>query len=302
MFKRVLITGANGLVGQKLTSIFAADHDFDLLVTARQPASRNTSAGAGYVPLDIADKRAVKDLVWNFSPDYILNAAAYTNVDGCETHKEDCWKANVTAVENLASACKLSESRLIHISTDYIFDGKAGPYDELATPNPISYYGKSKLAAENAVRLMGDNWAIVRTMVVFGKAEGVKANFALWLIGELVKGNPVKIVDDQFGNATLADDLARGIYQLVRKDRTGIYNMAGHDMLTRYEFALKVAKLFKCDPALITPVKTASFNQPAPRPLKSGLITLKAESELGIKFLTSDESIVRLKQQMENLN
>lgn len=297
MYRRVLIIGANGLVGQKLTDIFSNDRRFDLLISARQSEAYNKAASFGYVQLDATNLSNVKELVWNFSPEIIINAAAYTDVDGCEREKELSWKANVTAVENLITASRLVGARVVHISTDYVFDGKAGPYDETATPNPLSYYGKEKLASENAVRASGENWAIVRTMVVYGVAPKVKKNFAIWLAQELKKGNKVNIVCDQFGNTTLADDLARGIYELVRQNKRGLYHMAGSDILSRYEFARKLADEFGFDKSLIHPIKTAELNQLAVRPLQSGLITLKAQAELGITFLSSEESLKKFKEQ-----
>jgi dTDP-4-dehydrorhamnose reductase len=297
MYRRVLIVGANGLVGQKLTEIFSNDRNFDLLISARQSEAYNKAASFGYVQLDATNLAAVKELVWNFSPEVIINAAAYTDVDGCEREKELSWKANVTAVENLVTASRLVGARVVHISTDYVFDGKAGPYDETATPNPLSYYGKEKLASENAVRASGENWAIVRTMVVYGVAPKVKKNFAIWLVQELKKGNRVNIVCDQFGNTTLADDLARGIYELVRQNKRGLYHIAGSDILSRFEFAQKLAKEFGFDTSLIHPIRTAELNQLAVRPLQSGLITLKAQAELGITFLSSEESLKKFKEQ-----
>ncbi len=289
--------GANGLVGQKLTEIFSQDRSFDLLISARQSEAYNKAASFGYVQLDATNLAAVKELVWHFAPEVIINAAAYTDVDGCEREKELSWKANVTAVENLVMASRLVGARVIHISTDYVFDGKAGPYDETAVPNPLSYYGKEKLASENAVRASGENWAIVRTMVVYGVAPKVKKNFAIWLVQELQKGHRVNIVCDQFGNTTLADDLARGIYELVRQNKRGLYHMAGSDILSRYEFARKLADVFGFDKSLIHPIKTAELNQLAVRPLQSGLITLKAQAELGVTFLSSEESLKKFKEQ-----
>lgn len=297
MYKRVLIIGANGLVGQKLTEIFSHDRRFDLLISARQSEAYNQAASFGYVQLDASHLATVKELVWNFSPEIIINAAAYTDVDGCEREKELSWKANVTAVENLVAASRLVGARVIHISTDYVFDGKAGPYDETAIPNPLSYYGKEKLASENAVRASGENWAIVRTMVVYGVAAKVKKNFAIWLAQELKKGNKVNIVSDQFGNTTLADDLAHGIYELVRQNKRGLYHMAGSDILSRFEFARKLAHEFGFDSSLIHPIKTAELNQLAARPLQSGLITLKAQAELGVTFPSIDESLRTFKRQ-----
>lgn len=297
MYKRILITGSNGLVGQKLTAVFAEDRSMDLLATSRQPATANTSSSFGYTPLDMTSRGDVKELVWNFEPDVIINAGAYTNVDGCEREKEVSWRANVTAVENLVAASRLVGAKLLQISTDYVFDGKSGPYDETSLPNPLSYYGREKLAAENAVRNSGDNWLIVRTMVVYGIAQQVKKNFAIWLSGELSQGRNVRVVDDQFGNPTLADDLARGIYELVRRGKKGVYNIAGADFMSRYDFAVRLAETFGFDPSLVSPIKTSDLGQPAPRPLLSGLITLKAQAELGLNFFTADESLRLFKGQ-----
>lgn len=299
MYTRVLITGANGLLGQKLVNCFAADKSFDLLGTSRQKEPYNQTASFGYISLDTTDRGAVKELIWNFEPDYIINAAAFTNVDACEREKEVSWKANVSAVENLIAGARLVKAKIIHVSSDYIFDGKNGPYDELQSPNPLSYYGRAKLAAENVIRNSGEHWAIIRTMVIYGIANKVKKNFAMWLVEELSQGHPVKVVTDQIGNVTLADDLARGIYLLVCKGKRGVYNMAGSDILPRFEFAVKLAKVFGYDPNLISPIKTCELNQPAARPLRSGLITLKAETELGIHFLNSTEGLRLFKAQYE---
>ncbi len=296
-YKRILITGANGLLGQKLTACFAQDSNYDLLTSSRQDYSKCKSYSFGYIKLDITDTKSVKELIWNFEPDVIINAGAYTNVDGCEREKELSWKINVSGVENLVNASRLVGSRIVHISTDYIFDGKHGPYDERTTPNPLSYYGRGKLASENVVRSSGNDWAIVRTMVVYGVGYDLNKNFATWLVGELSQGNPVTIVDDQIGNSTLVDDLANGIYLLVKKNKKGIYNIAGSEIISRYDFAVALAKTFDYDPSLIKPIKTRDLNQLAPRPLNSGLITLKAESELGYRFLSLKESLRMFKSQ-----
>ncbi|HXG01325.1 MAG TPA: NAD(P)-dependent oxidoreductase, partial [Bacteroidota bacterium] len=209
-----------------------------------------------------------------------------------------CWKTNVEGVENIIEAARRNDTMVIHISTDYVFDGRSGPYTENDRPEPLSYYGKSKLASENALRSSGLPYLIARTMVLYGFAPGVKPNFALWLIENLEKGRKVNVVDDQYGNPTLVDDLAYGLIQGFEMGRTGIYHLAGRDIVSRYEFALKLAKVFNFDPALINPVKTADLKQPAPRPLKSGLITLKAEVELGYKPSTVEQGLIILKTQL----
>jgi dTDP-4-dehydrorhamnose reductase len=240
----------------------------------------------------------VREAVAASTPDVIINCAAITNVDACETERDLAWKVNVVGLENMIDAAKRENARIVHISSDYIFDGKEGPYAEDDRPNPISYYGKTKLAGENALRTSDVPYVVARTMILYGYAPGTKANFALWLIQNLEKHESVRVVDDQFGNPTLADDLAYGLIKAVELERTGIYNIAGREIISRFEFAQRLARVFGFDPDLITPIKTAQLRQPAPRPLKSGLITLKAEVELGFKPATLEEGLAILKSQL----
>ncbi len=296
--RKILVVGSNGLLGQKLCEVIVRGGAYNLTISSVEDRPIRHVVGAQYVKCDITNKKEVKSLVSACKPDMIMNAAAMTNVDGCETERELCWKINVEGVENLIDAAKKNSSKLIHVSTDYVFDGKSGPYVEDDRPEPLSYYGKSKLAAENALRSSDIPFMIARTMVLYGFAPGVKLNFALWLIESLEKKKAVTIVDDQYGNPTLVDDLAYGLIQGFEMERTGVYNIAGRDILNRYEFALKLAKVFNLDASLITPIKTASLQQPAPRPLKSGLITLKAEVELGYKPSTAEQGLLILKTQL----
>lgn len=296
--KKILVIGSNGLLGQKLCEIIVRGGAYNLTIASIEEKPIRQVVGAQYVQVDIANKKEVKSLVNTCSPDVIINAAAMTNVDDCETERELCWRINVDGVENIADAARIRDTKVIHVSTDYIFDGKSGPYTEDDRPEPLSYYGKSKLASENLLRTSGVPFLIARTMVLYGFAPGVKANFALWLIESLENKKPVNVVDDQIGNPTLVDDLAYALIQGFEMERTGIYNIAGRDIVNRYEFALKLAKVFNLDASLIKPIKTASLKQPAPRPLKSGLVTLKAEVELGYKPSTSEQGLLILKTQL----
>ncbi len=296
--KKILVVGSNGLLGQKLCEIIARSGAYALAIGSVEDKPLRPVVGAQYVQCDLTNKKETKSLVGASKPDIIINAAAMTNVDACETQREACWKINVEGVEHLCEAAKRQNAKLIHISTDYIFDGKSGPYTEDDRPEPLSYYGKSKLASENAVRTAGIAFVIARTIVLYGFAPGVKSNFALWLIQNLEEGKSVRVVDDQFGNATLVDDLAYGLMQACEMDREGIYNIAGRDIASRYYFAITLAKVFEFDPALITPIKTVELKQPAPRPMKSGLITLKAEVELGYKPTTTEQGLRILKTQL----
>ena len=296
--KRILVIGCNGLLGQKVSELLVRGSTYVLTLASVESTLVRQLLSADYAQLDITSTKDVRHVVSACEPEVIINCAAMTNVDECETARELAWKINVEGVEHIIEAARKNDAKVIHVSTDYIFDGKAGPYDEEARPEPLSYYGKSKLASENALRTSGLDYVIARTMVLYGYAIGVKPNFALWLVQNLEKKNPVRVVDDQFGNPTLADDLAYGIISALELGRKGIYNIAGREIVSRYEFGLRLAKVFDFDPGLITPIKTAHLNQPAPRPLKSGLVTLKAEVELGFRPSTVEEGLFILKQQL----
>lgn len=298
-FQRILVMGANGLLGQKMVRKFSSVGDYDVLATAKGSKLEDSTVSCGFISLDISDRKAVKEIVRDFEPDLIINCAAMTNVDKCEAEKELCWQINSDGVLHLAEASKPNKIRLIHFSTDYVFDGKNGPYREDAKVNPLSYYGKSKLAGENAIIASGIDYVIFRTMVVYGLGINTKANFATWLVNELKANRPVNIVTDQVGNATLVDELAEAAFLASKKSVSGIYNAAGKDILSRYDFAVQLANVFNLDTKLINPIVTQSLKQPAPRPLNSGLIIFKAETELGYKFSTAEEGLIRFKQQLK---
>ncbi|MCB0721360.1 MAG: dTDP-4-dehydrorhamnose reductase [Ignavibacteriae bacterium] len=291
------MTGANGLLGQAIISLFTRETDYEL-ITSSVEDKPFLEYGHKYEKLDIMNKEEVKKLIGYYEPDVIINCAAYTEVDKCETERELCWRLNVDGVKNIIIAAKKCDAKIIHFSTDYIFDGKNGPYTEDATPNPLSFYGRSKLASENALISSGIEHVIIRTMVLYGIGNTIKKNFALWLVETLKKKQAVTIVTDQIGNSTIADDLAYGTYKIIEKNRTGIYNIAGKDILSRYDFALKLCEVFGFDKKLVSPILTSELSQPAPRPLNSGLIVLKAEADLGIKLMDSLESLRLLKIQL----
>jgi len=294
---KVLITGSNGLLGQAVTAIFTRESDFELILTSVEEKSF-MGLDSNYHQLDITSKEQVKSAIANHQPGVVLNCAAFTDVDKCETERELCWKLNVDAIKNLIIATRPHNIKLVHISTDYIFDGKHGPYDEEAIPNPVSFYGRSKLAAENAIFASGINAAIIRTMVLFGVGQNVKPNFAVWLINKLSANEKINIVDDQVGNSTIVDNLAFGILKVIESEKSGIFNIAGKDIESRLDFAYKLCEVFGYDKGLISIIKTASLSQPAQRPLNSGLITLKVQSELQFKPFDTMEALQLLKFQL----
>lgn len=295
--KRILITGSNGLLGQKVVEIFSRSN-YSLLLTSIEDKSVFNEEMLPYRQLDTTNRQDVRSVIEEIEPEVIVHTAAITDVDACETKREAAWKVNVGSVENLVYAAKLVGAKIIHLSTDYVFDGKSGPYTELDRPNPLSYYGRTKLASENVLKTSGIPSTVIRTMVLYGVGYNVKLNFALWLAKNLSEGKPVKVVDDQVGNPTLVDDLAFAIVKIVELDRNGLYHVAGANLVNRYEFALALARIFDFDKKLITPVKSSAFKQPAPRPLKSGLITLKAETDLGVKMSGVEQGLKILKNQI----
>jgi dTDP-4-dehydrorhamnose reductase len=294
---KILITGANGLLGQAVTNLLKRETDYEIINSSIEDQPYY-DADNKYYQLDITQRDDLKKFIHGIMPDAIINCAAYTDVDKCETERELCWKLNVDAVKNLIIASRISNAKVIHYSTDYIFDGKNGPYSEDATPNPVSFYGRSKLASENALLSSGIDFAILRTVVLFGMGVNVKQNFAIWLFNKLKVGEPVNIVDDQISNNTMVDDLAYGTLKIIEKNSKGIYNIAGKDIISRIEFAMILCDVFKFDRNLVNRIKTKDLNQPASRPLKSGLITLKAEAELGFKPMSTFEAVSLLKIQL----
>lgn len=297
--KRILVTGSNGLLGQKVVELLSRSSIYNLLLTSRQERSVFEEETLPYRMLDTSAKQEVRKVVDEIEPDIIVHTAAMTNVDQCEAERGAAWRANVASVENLVHAAKLVGAWIIHISTDYVFDGKNGPYDELARPNPLSYYGRTKLASENVLRTSGVRHTILRTMVLYGAGFSVKLNFALWLLKNLSEEKPVKVIDDQIGNPTLADDVAYAVVKVMELERAGLYHVAGPDLMSRYEFALAFAKAFNFNIRLITPVKTASMKQPAARPLRSGFITLKAQTDLDLRLSGVRHGLTVFKNQID---
>lgn len=297
---RILVTGCNGLLGQRLLTTFSHDgNDLYGMDLARCPINKGMSFN--YLSQDLTSHKSTVNSIRDIDPEIIIHTAAMTGVDDCETERGKCWQANVTATEYVVKAAKGAEAKVIYISTDYIFNGKDGPYSEEHPADPISYYGRSKLAGENVVRGGMINYAIVRSIVLYGLGLQAKASFLSWLLKMLRESKEVRIVTDQWGNTTIADDVALGISKIIELNRTGIYNIGGRDFLSRFDFARIAARYFQLDADLIHPISTAELNQPAPRPLKSGLIIDKAERDLGVTFRSLKESFALYKSQEEGI-
>ena len=299
--KRILICGSNGLLGQRLALLLGHETDYEVLNTSHHRSFVLDRQLFDYTQLDITSKSDVKSLVSSFRPDIILNAAAMTNVDACESDREAAWRANVVAVENLVEVARRIQAKLIHISTDYIFDGKNGPYKEDDRPNPINYYGKTKLAGENAIRSGGLPFVILRTIDLYGTGVNVKNNFALWVINNLREGKAIRCVDDQIGNPTYVGDLASAVEKTIVQNKEGIYHVCGAEPISRYDFAVTAADVFEFDRTLIERIHSSQFVQRAPRPLMTAFVLEKAKRELGFHPMTSAEGLETLKRELVHL-
>lgn len=294
--KKILICGSNGLVGQHLTKKLNTQKDFDLLHTSNRNSFYLSDFKGDFTQLDITNKKDVKNLVLNFKPDVIVNTVAISNVDFCETEKDTAWKVNALGVENLISAANIINAKLIHLSTDYLFDGKKGDYSETDRINPINYYGKTKHAAENFIISSELNFCILRPVVIFGFGKNLKTNFPFWVIESLRKKNKINCATDQISNPTFANQIADAIIFATKNDLTGIYNLCGETKISRFDLAVKCAKIFKLDENLITPILSSELKQKAPRPLNTTLNISKAKSDFKIEFLEIDKALSKMKE------
>ena len=295
--KRILIIGSNGMLGQSLTTHFMFRKDVELMCTSFEEESFYSDLL--YAQIDISSSKEVKKLIKDFYPDVIINSAAYTNVDGCETEKELSWSINVTGVENIVKYGRTCDAHLIHISSDYIFDGENGPYSENEIPNPISYYGREKLAGENAILAGRIRHTIIRTNVLYGATQFGRPDFVKWVYDSLSKNKIIRIVKDQINNPTYIDDLSSAISKIIEFEKEGVFNIGGAEILSRLDFTLKIAEYFELDKSLITPIVTSDLNQPAPRPLNSGLVNLKAETELNYHPLSIEKTLFLMKRSIQ---
>ena len=288
---KILVTGSNGLLGQKLTELLESDQSVELITTAARPAALPISRGK-FSLLDITDAAAVDRLVDEVKPEVIINTAAMTQVDHCETQREACWKANVTAVEYLVKAAKRNNAHLIHVSTDFIFDGTKELLDESAVPNPVNFYGNSKLAGEKVILESDISWSILRTVLVFGVTKDMsRSNIILWVKKSLEQGKTIQVVNDQWRTPTLAEDLAMGCYLAAKKKARGIFNISGKDYLSVYDIAIRTAEFFRLDKSLIKETDSTKFTQPARRPPRTGFVIDKARKELGYEPRSFEEGL-----------
>ena len=296
---KILITGANGLLGTYLVrDLMQAGHE--VLATGLGPARlHETISGRGieYNEMDIRDPMAIRRVLEAWKPEWVLHNAAWAQPDSCETQPAACWDVNVTATRFLLDAAKDAGAAFLFVSTDFVFDGKAGPYREDDATGPVNYYGCSKMVAEKAVRESGLHWAIVRTVLVYGQSPTVQRfNLLSWVRDKLTAGERIRVVNDQYRTPTYAGDLAKGIRLVMEKNIPGIFHISGADFMTPYDMAVATARALHLDETLIDAVHAGTFSQPAQRPARTGFIIEKARRMLGYEPLSFTEGLLKMFQ------
>lgn len=291
----ILITGANGFLGYYLTRQLL-DKKFRVIATGKGDCRLPFSADSNfsYEQMDFTDPYSVHDVFEKYKPAIVVHGGAMSKPDECE---QDQWQAYLVNVEGTVTTLQNAaenKSFFIYMSTDFIFDGEKGMYKEDDKANPINYYGKTKLEAEEAVKEYENDWAIVRTVMVYGKPILSRSNILSIVKEKLEKGEFYKVVDDQVRTPTYVEDLAAGIVQIIERKAKGVFHLSGKDVMTPYQMACRTADYLGLDKPLIQRVTAADFSQPAKRPALTGLNIDKARKELGFEPLSFEEGIKKM--------
>ena len=301
--KTILVTGSNGLLGQKLTELALAGSRVKLIATNRGSNRFPETEGYIYEEMDLLSHERVAEILKKYKPDTLIHTAAITNVDTCHEDNEACWQLNVVATQNLITVCEELNIHFIYISTDFVFDGLNGPYREEDEVNPVSYYGESKLAAEILTQKMNGRSTILRTILVYGILKDMsRSNIVLWAKGALEKGAPINVVNDQCRMPTLAEDLAEACLLAVENEALGLYHISGKDFMSIVDIVKRVADYWNLDQNLIREISSESLNQAAKRPVKTGFILDKAVTKLNYQPHSFEEGLAILDQQISVSN
>jgi dTDP-4-dehydrorhamnose reductase len=293
---RVAVTGANGLLGGAAVAALAGRHE--VLALGRGPG-RLPPGGYVWRTADLGDGRSVEDALREFRAEAVLHAGAATDVDGCERDPDLAWRVNVGGTEQVARACRALGARLVAVSTDYVFDGAAGPYAEDAVPNPRGAYARTKRCGEEAALLLVPDCAVARVAVVYSGRPGAKPTFATQVVEKLSRGEPVKAFSDQHVSTTLAaSGAAMCLELLLETSYRGVLHVSDADWVDRVEFARRVAREFGLSGEIV-PVRTADVNLPAPRPLLAGLRVDRAAALLRSRPLPLDVALARFHREWD---
>ncbi len=286
--QRILVTGTGGLLGSKLVA--QARRYFNVVSTYRTETLFPNS-----VKMDVTKESDVRRVFNSFKPDVVIHAAAETNVDRCEADKKHAWRVNVGGTKNIADMSNVIGARMLYVSTDYVFSGEQGLYTERDAPNPVNHYGSTKLEGERYVTRTCRDYTIARTSVLYGHHPS-KSNFAKWVIQTLRENEPISVVDDHYNSPTLAGNLAEAILEMIQKNLDGLYHTAGSERITRFDFAIQVAKNFDLDSSLIKPVRMSELKAwVAKRPRDSSLGIDKIQKQIKTKLLDVNDALKRMK-------
>lgn len=278
---RILITGSNGLLGQKIVSQSLKSKTV-FLATSKGENRNQECPEEMYTSLDITNEDEIRNVFKAFLPTHIIHTAAITNVDYCELNPDECSAVNTGAVYKLFNAAKDIKAHFQLLSTDFVFDGEKGNYQESDAVNPLSVYAESKVNAENI--LQNDqymNWSIVRTIIVYGVGNNLsRSNIVCWAKGALESGQKLTIVDDQFRAPTWADDLAWACMEICRQNKSGIFHISGPETMSIFDLVIRIAEFYNLSTANLHRSKSADIDQAAKRPSKTGFDLTKAKDEL----------------------
>lgn len=291
---KILVTGANGFLGYYISKQLL-EKEYEVIAAGRGSCRLPFTDHKlfHYESMDFTDPFAVQDIFQKYVPEVVVHAGAMSRVDECELNQ---WQAYVTNVEGTVTMLLNAEEYkcfFVFVSTDFIFDGERGMYNEDDLPGPVNFYGKTKLEAEAAVKEYGYDWAIVRTILIYGKPTSGKANILTVVKEKLERGEEYSVVNDQVRTPSFVEDIAAGILSVIERKATGIYHLSGEDVLTPYEMACKVADHLGLDKSLLKKVTAADFSQPAKRPPKTGFVIDKAKKKLGFHPVSFEEGIRR---------
>ena len=276
---KILITGANGFLAQHLC-LFLADKGFQVIAVSRGERNIPSNEQISYYNLELTNVSLVGDFVKYHQPDVIIHAAAMSKPDDCNNNKDECILQNVTVTEQLVNFANDIQAHFIYISTDFIF-GEDGPHAEDNEPDPLNFYGASKLLAEKSVTNNLKNYTIVRPVFIYGATwNGIRSSFIQWVQNSLEAGKAIKVVSDQLRTPTFVLDICWGILQIIERKKYGVYHLAGKDICSPYDMAVTVAKVLKLNCNLILEVTSDTFPEPVRRAKKSGLKIDKAIAEL----------------------
>lgn len=289
---KILITGANGFLGYYLVEQLLTKN-FSVTATGKSECRLPFTYDKNFqwLTMDFTDPFSVHDVFENIKPDVVIHAGAMSKPDECETNQMLAYLVNVEGTVQLLINSADLKSFFVFLSTDFVFDGERGMYDEDDKPDPVNYYGRTKLEAEEAVKEYEFKWAIARTVLVYGKNHSGHSNILKIVKEKLEKGEEYSVVDDQLRTPTYVEDLARGIVSIIERKATGIFHLSGKDILTPYQMAIKTAEHLRLDSSVIKKVTAAGFSQPARRPPKTGFNIDKARKELGFEPLSFDEGL-----------